>query len=249
MKEVRNHTWSKSHRKSIPCELVKQHLRDEGVAFIEEWEPLPDRRFSIDIAFPDIKVGIEINGNQHYDYATGRLAPYYQTRHNLIVESGWKLYEMHFSVAYNLGEITKIVSGIEPTDYTEFIKQKLQRSEEWKSYRASVLPLGQKNKRNAELKWEPFKAKILASEIDFSKRGWVKQVSEILSISPQKVTPWMKRHLPAFYDQNCNKRHNEKSDTCLKPFAKSSLRRTRETGSRQETAMPPCDSQMTTRSM
>lgn len=29
--------------------------------------PLDDRSFSLDIAFPEKKIGIEVNGNQHYE--------------------------------------------------------------------------------------------------------------------------------------------------------------------------------------
>ena len=59
----------------------------------------PDRYFSIDIAFPDKKIGIEINGNQHYD-SSGELKKYYRERHNLIEEKGWKLLEFHFKEIY-----------------------------------------------------------------------------------------------------------------------------------------------------
>ena len=53
-----------------------------------------DNASNIDIAFPDIKLGIEINGNQHYN-SDGTLKDYYQERHNLIEEAGWKLLEVH----------------------------------------------------------------------------------------------------------------------------------------------------------
>ena len=55
--------------------------------------------FSIDIAFPDIKFGIEVNGNQHYN-SDGTLKPYYKERHDLIEKSGWILLELHYSSCY-----------------------------------------------------------------------------------------------------------------------------------------------------
>jgi len=49
-------------------------------------------------------------------------------------------------------------------------------------------------------------SKLLDSDIDFSKFGWVKFASELLNITPQRVTPWMIRHMPAFFDERCFKR-------------------------------------------
>lgn len=93
------HPW-KNRNKSIsePCEKVKCFLSNQGIEFVPEWTPLTDRHYSIDIAFPDIKLGIEINGNQHYD-AKGNLLPYYQERHDLITKAGWTLLELHYSIA------------------------------------------------------------------------------------------------------------------------------------------------------
>ena len=69
------HPWRMSDKfKSIPCEKVKEFLTNNGIKFVEEWVPLDGRNYSIDIAFPDKKIGIEINGNQHYD-RNGKLKP------------------------------------------------------------------------------------------------------------------------------------------------------------------------------
>ena len=95
------HPWKDKNKfKSVPCLKVKEFLKDNGIVFIEEFCPMPDRAFSIDIAFPDIKLGIEINGNQHY-LSDGILAPYYKDRHDIIIASGWNLIELHYSCVYN----------------------------------------------------------------------------------------------------------------------------------------------------
>ena len=44
------------------------------------------------------------------------------------------------------------------------------------------------------------------SGIDFSKFGWVQKVSEKTGIKPQKVSYWMKRICPEFYEKECFKR-------------------------------------------
>jgi len=62
-------------------------------------------------------------------------------------------------------------------------------------------------RKRTDLKWEPFKIKVLESDIDFSKFGWVTKVSKVLNISPQKVNKWMKRYLPDFYENKCFKRN------------------------------------------
>lgn len=84
---------------SIPCSQFKKILIDNNINFVEEFQPLKERFFCIDISFPDKKIGIEINGEQHYD-RTGKLKKYYQERHDLIESDGWKLYEIHTSLVY-----------------------------------------------------------------------------------------------------------------------------------------------------
>lgn len=124
-KNIGNIYWKRNEKfKSKPCEYVKQFLRENNINFIEEWEPLNDRYFSIDIAFPDIKFGIEINGEQHYN-RDGTLKKYYQERHDLIVNEGWKLIELHYKKAFNLDYIRNLVefrmSETQP-DYSEYEK-------------------------------------------------------------------------------------------------------------------------------
>jgi len=87
--------------KSVPCEHLKNKLKNSEIEFIEEYQPLLhlQRYYSIDIAFPDKKIGIEINGNQHYN-KKGDLKEYYQKRHDEIEKEGWVIYELHYLIAY-----------------------------------------------------------------------------------------------------------------------------------------------------
>ncbi len=57
--------------------ILKKILDNINVKYVPEYNPLINRFFSIDIAFPDKKIGIEINGNQHYNIH-GSLKEYYQ---------------------------------------------------------------------------------------------------------------------------------------------------------------------------
>jgi transposase/very-short-patch-repair endonuclease len=106
--------WQKRDTKdSIPCKKVKELLISKNIKFIEEFEPLLHlgRLFSIDIAFPEKKIGIEINGRQHYDI-NGNLTLYFQERHNLIENEGWKLYEIPYHIAFQADKILELIYKI-----------------------------------------------------------------------------------------------------------------------------------------
>jgi len=102
---------------SPPCEKAKEFLRSKNIQFVEEYQPLlhKDRFYSIDIAFPERKIGIEINGNQHYE-RDGTLTSYYQTRHNLIEAEGWTLYELPFQICYDLEKFGGMMNNILSTN-------------------------------------------------------------------------------------------------------------------------------------
>jgi very-short-patch-repair endonuclease/transposase len=114
--------------KSIPSERFKEILTKNNIKFVEEFRPLEDRYFSIDIAFPDKKIGLEINGEQHYE-RDGKLKKYYQDRHDLIEASGWKLYEISHYLIFKSDFIDSILyemkkNNLENVDYSFYIKDK-----------------------------------------------------------------------------------------------------------------------------
>ena len=91
-----------SKTKSIPCEHLKNWLKQREISFVEEYQPLfeENRFYSIDIAFPDKKIGVEVNGDMHYG-RDGNLREYYQIRHDTIESRGWKLYEIPRKIVFN----------------------------------------------------------------------------------------------------------------------------------------------------
>ena len=96
------HVWRRDSKfLSEPCENLKQYLKDKGINFVEEYEPFDDINYCLDIAWPDEKIAIEVNGNQHYNQ-DGSLSKYYQKRHNLFVKRGWKIFEIHYTKCYNI---------------------------------------------------------------------------------------------------------------------------------------------------
>lgn len=192
------HPWrSSTKNKSTPCENVKQYLTNKQVSFIEEYKPLNERFFSIDIAFPNLKIGIEINGNQHYNL-DGTLARYYQERHDLIESAGWKLLEIHYTRCFDelsIGKIFDFDFPIDSNDEIERIKYMLNRTITPKI----IKNRGQKIRLQTDSIWAEKKDIIFDHNINFQKFGWVSKVSKVLNISTQNVCKWMKRYHSEFY--------------------------------------------------
>jgi len=127
-----SHPWRRANRNnSVPCNKFKDRLREHNIDFIEEYIPLTDRSYSIDIALPNKMIGIEINGQQHYD-SQGKLKDYYQTRHNLIEAQGWTLYEIHYSLVWNETLFVDILNRINNAKHIvefDFDKHNADRAE------------------------------------------------------------------------------------------------------------------------
>lgn len=107
------HPW-KNNEKFIskPCEKFKEILNAGGIKYLSEYTPLENYNYSIDIAFPNIKLGIEINGNQHYNNDK-TLKDYYQNRHDILVKNGWDILEIHYSCVYIKNKMDELLSLIE----------------------------------------------------------------------------------------------------------------------------------------
>lgn len=106
------HPWRRGDKfKSVPCDALKRLLCDEGISFVEEYQPIDGRYYSIDISFPDKKIGIEVNGQQHYE-SNGRLKTYYQNRHDEIEAKGWRIIEIHYSVVFNKEIMDHLVNDL-----------------------------------------------------------------------------------------------------------------------------------------
>lgn len=101
----------KTHEKfkSQPCEWLKSELEKCGYKFTPELSPLKHKGkfYSVDIAFPEQKFIIEINGRQHYN-SDGTLTPYYQIRHDLISADGWDIWEVSYSTTRNIGFLDSV---------------------------------------------------------------------------------------------------------------------------------------------
>lgn len=128
------HPWKKNSKFiSKPCENFKKILVENKINYIEEYSPFEDRLYSMDIVLPEYKIGYEINGNQHYN-KDGSLKDYYIERENYIIDKGWKLYQIHYSLSYDSNIVMEIVKQsindnkiIFDFDYDEYLLNKLNK--------------------------------------------------------------------------------------------------------------------------
>lgn len=209
------HVWKRNNKFiSKPCENFKNFLTLKNISFVPEYSPFDDVNYSIDIAFPDKKIGIEINGNQHYN-DDGTLTEYYQKRHDLFISRGWNLFEIHYSKCYDISinDFTDILSlDIYDTKYVaEYFKrksklpkvkrslQKIYTDEDGNKVTFTEL------KKQKGIKWR--NAIILCCEtsgIDFKKHGWSEKakrwIKENTEISFENVLGAFMRYYPEFLE-------------------------------------------------
>ena len=187
-----SHPWCKENKfKSEPCEKLKKFLKENNVNFIEEYQPLKDRFFAIDIAIPEVMFGIEVNGEQHYN-RDKTLKKYYQERHNLIKEQGWVIYEIHYTKVYDDIFLSCLVERIRKNNYNNFtIDFELRKN---KTER-------RRKEKEDNLKLKEEKAlKLLETRLEYLRKaekcwGWVSKASQDLDISHTHVRRLVKKYL------------------------------------------------------
>lgn len=130
------HNWKSNNKfRSIPCENFKNILNELKIQYLSEMSISDERFFSIDIALPQYKIGIEVNGNQHYN-RDGSLKEYYQDRHDYMESLGWVIHEIHYSLCFDNDVMKKIIQNIVrgvdkiyDFDYRNYLDGKLIKKE------------------------------------------------------------------------------------------------------------------------
>jgi len=190
------HPWKNNSKfKSKPCEVLKEKLVGAGINYVEEYNPLVDRQFAIDIAFPDVKVGIEVNGNQHYN-KDGTLRDYYQNRHDLITESGWLLIEIPYKRVFNI-DLSELLGSIltrNQPDYSCYVVIK-----EDNRIHGTTADYVKFLQEKSYLNNKPKIDLVLNSDIDFTKFGWSSKLAKLIGIKPQKSKKWLMKWIPELY--------------------------------------------------
>jgi len=210
------HVWKRTDKfKSIPCETLKKILKENGFDFLPEHTVISGSSYAVDIAFPNVKIGLEVNGNQHYNRDCS-LKDYYLDRKNKIENEGWKLYDIHYSKVYDDLFIKSLIDSLNENDLkgvdlSFYIKKKKEKG------------ISPKEKYLNKIK--PIIEKIKQSDINFSKKGWVKEVSKIIGIHENVAGRWIRNNMPDFYNDKCKKRvvkyfkeniYYEKPKYCMK---------------------------------
>lgn len=198
------HPWKNKDRfKSHPCENLKEYLKSKEICFVEEYQPFDDYNYCLDIAWPDEKIAIEVNGNQHYN-SDGSLKEYYQKRHELFESRGWKLFELHYSKCYNikLEDLDDILNlPIYDKEYVgKYISKREQKDKDKKEHQKK---LNDEKIKDHNIKTNIVNDLINNSGIDFSKFGWVKQAEEYLlnkdSLFDKIIHRMIKKYRPDFF--------------------------------------------------
>lgn len=133
------HPWKMNNKFiSKPCEIFKKKLKNANISFIEEYQPLIDKYYSIDIAFPNKLIGVEINGNQHYNN-NGTLKKYYLERNNILNENGWEIINIHYSLIYVDKIINQLINDLKKFSLNEeeinfYTKQYFEIKQKRKKY-------------------------------------------------------------------------------------------------------------------
>lgn len=210
IKNKDKHIWKHNLKfLSIPCENLKAYFRDKKIEFVEEYTPYKDINYCIDIAWPDEKIGIEVNGNQHYNN-DGSLKPYYKHRHDILEERGWQIFEVHYTKCYSIDvksfeDILKL--PIYDKDYVgkyfskhELSVQKKRNSKELKKQKQEI------KKQRDEKRKAILKNLFENSNIDFSKRKWSSQALKYLQSRNEcwdvKIFSCIKKYYPDFLKRN-----------------------------------------------
>ena len=195
--ENSNISYPERFLKKLMNNLYQNHLILEHFSF---------GKYFLDFAFIDIKLDLELDGQQHFRTEQARKKD--KEREKFLELNGWKIYRIAWLELFNYPEKTineffdwlKNYSNSLSRKYNYkeiiYLKKKHHIYGDRKSY-----SIARKNKN--DIKAKPLIDAILNSEINFTKHGWKTKVAKLIGISPQKVPQWMNRNMKVFYLDKC----------------------------------------------
>jgi len=217
-----NHNWSRyKNEESLPEKLFKGIISKINLQFYQYYIPEESNRFfEIDFAIPSLKIGFEINGNQHYD--GNKLAKYYHERHDYFEEIGWKIIEIPYIICFDKLKINDILHNAINREFkicedvcNEVINDKINRKRQKEVKKAEIV-LNKKKEKLLEI--EKIRNNVLNSDIDFGKLGWVKRIAPTINQKPPKVNKWIKRYMLEFYTEKCFKKRSHRITNSTEVF-------------------------------
>ena len=154
-------------------------------------------RFFLDLAWSDRKVYLEVDGEQHY---TKEGLERDKERDTILENEGWTLISR-----VRWSEFQKL-SQEEKEDFIYRVGALVVAHEPHKlDIRSGSIPSPEKISEIQKKKEDRWNI-IQQSNIDFSKFGWVKEISKLFRISENKAGAYIARNFPEFY-KNCYKRN------------------------------------------
>jgi very-short-patch-repair endonuclease len=182
----------------------------EKYIIINEYPIYP---YFIDFSFINEKVAVEYDGEVHFKNGKERYEHDIK-RDEYLKTKGWRVYRIPYYEMKNF-KIEDLLNFIGNPIKNENINKidYLMKYKEYKKLQDEKERLKKELKKELieKTKQENIKIlreKILNSNIDFSKFGWVNKVSIIINCKFQHVNSWMKKHMLDFYNEKCFKRKN-----------------------------------------
>lgn len=216
---------NKKTKRSYPEEFFSRVLKDNG--FYDKYtiiEKMPFHKYTLDFVIADLKLNIEIDGQQHF--RTEKSILHDNKRNDFLISKGWLIYRIawvnmaqhpkleiekfiHYmnneskkNVFYNIEDVISKIPKRKYKNIKEYLSKRKEKSFE-------------NNKKYIDI--------IKNSNIDFSKFGWVKKVSILINKKEQHINKWMKNFMPDFFNKKCFKRES-----------KNGLSKVRKYGSRED---------------
>jgi len=211
--EGRHPGWSHinldKNRRSYPEKFVLKVLENNKI--LNKYhviEKLPIGKYILDFAIIDLKLNIEVDGEQHY--RDNKAIQHDKTRNIFLSNNGWKIYRINWKTFNankkdNIELLINYIDNIEnETDcFYELSNIVIKKQSKYGTQEKYFNAIKAKN----EIKQQKYVKAVLNSNINFTKFGWVKLVAKIINQKPQRVNRWMKRFLPEHYNKKCYKRN------------------------------------------
>ena len=212
-KEGRHPGWSHINkdvnRRSYPEKwFIKNVIKEyELISKYTIKEKMPYGKYFLDFAFLELKLDVEIDGQQHF--RTQKSIEHDKQRDDFLIKNGWKVYRIAWlEIKQNFNKVVE--------DFLRFLETnqlyRVYNLEELNAYMNRKQPKYGKYNYIKMLKEKSYQENlpivnmIIESNIDFSKYGWVNEVAKLTGLKTQKVNKWMKKHMIDFYNDKCFKR-------------------------------------------
>lgn len=185
-------SWMLRNQISYPEKVFMDALEKQGL--FNKFEIVREKSFYpyfADFAFENVKVVVEIDGQQHFRYQERIDSD--RKKDALIISMGWRVYRVKASQVLNdvsdiMNEVLEFIGDIKIISKTsEIITAKEKKDAE--------------KRKQRKVKEE--KKKILVEErrkafelVDISRFGWVQKLSEVWELSHTQTKRWLKRYYP-----------------------------------------------------